>query len=213
MTEFAKPRTHPADPMHLTVSQRALAAARLAYPLAREAKRRREAGSRAPDGTKGKSTALAAAQFGVSTRVVEQAKKVTDNGIPDLIRAVEEGKISISDAAKVAKELPEVQRQAVIAVLSGKAKTVTEVAEACSAGNENGQTGQCNQTAAPCYEESALANLYSDAFKLLEKLQAAHAQHPGLVQATEHLGGSKRAFELWMRFPSPDDYRRHLRGW
>jgi hypothetical protein len=60
-----------ANPSHYTVTQRALAA-----------------------------TAKAGAQYGVSERLVELAKKVLDNGIPDLVRAVEEGDTSISDAAK-----------------------------------------------------------------------------------------------------------------
>jgi hypothetical protein len=213
MTEFAEPRIiRPADPIQPTVSQRALAAARQAYSLAREAKRRREAGSPAPDGTKGKSTALAASRFGVSPRTVESAKKVLDNGVHDLVRAVEENKISISGAAKMAKEPPEVQRQAGIAVLSGRAKRVAEVAKLCSGGNGNGRSGQFDQTAAPCYDESALANLYSEAFGLLEKLRAAHHEHPGLVEAMQHLVESRRAFELWIRFPSPEEFRRHILG-
>ncbi len=190
-----------------------MAAARLAYQFTREATQRRNAGARAQDREKGKSTAKAAAQYGVSPRLVELAKKVLNNGVADLVRAVEEGEISISDAANAAKELPEVQPQAVNAVLSGRAKRATEAVELCRVGNQNGQTGQSVQTAAPSYDETALAKFYDDGFRLLYKLQEDKNRHPGLMQAVEHLVASRRAFELWIRFPSPDACRQHLRGW
>jgi hypothetical protein len=63
---------------------------------------------------------------GLSARTIEAAKSILGNGIPDLLQAVEDDQISISDAARAAKELPEDQRQAVKAVQNGEARAVTE---------------------------------------------------------------------------------------
>jgi hypothetical protein len=101
-------------------SQRALAAARQVKEFSPDAKRRRKAGTRAPDGIKGKSTAKAAAQFQVSTRAVEQGKAVLDKGIPELVRAVDEGRISVSTAVKLASKENSVQRTAVDDIAKGK---------------------------------------------------------------------------------------------
>jgi hypothetical protein len=103
-------------------NQRALMGAKLAKLLSQEAAKRQRAGRAGKGSGKGKAAETAAKMVGVSTRTIEAAKCILENGIPDLLWAVEEDQISISDAARVAKELPDMQRQAVRAVQNGQAR-------------------------------------------------------------------------------------------
>lgn len=52
----------------------------------------------------------AAKMLNVSPRTVATAKKVQKTGVPELVQAVREGEVSVSLAAEIAKETPEVQQ-------------------------------------------------------------------------------------------------------
>jgi hypothetical protein len=82
------------------VGRVALAGARLALQLTPEARKRQRAGTRAADGTRGKSAHLAAAKFGVSTRAVEQGLLLLRCGYPQLVADVESGRLSLSAAVR-----------------------------------------------------------------------------------------------------------------
>jgi len=84
---------------HLTESQRALVASRLAQLPAHRPKG--EAGAL--------SQGQAAQLLQVSRSAVQQARKVETAGVPDLVQAVEAGAVPVSVAAAVAMEAPEVQ--------------------------------------------------------------------------------------------------------
>lgn len=84
---------------HLTDSQRAIIAAKLA-----NLKAGRPSKEIPPNG--GITTNQAAKQLKVPTRTVERAKEVIDKGSPDLVKAVEQGAVPISKAAKIAKTGP-----------------------------------------------------------------------------------------------------------
>ncbi len=71
----------------------------------------------------------AAAKFDVGVNTVKRAKAVLDHGTPELQEAVKDETITVSDAAKVATEPPDVQREAVEAVKTGKAKSVKAAVE------------------------------------------------------------------------------------
>jgi hypothetical protein len=62
------------------------------------------------------SQAEAARLLKVSERTVRSAKKVLDHGTPDLIEAVERGKVSVSRAAKEAVALAVRSRDEVVRV-------------------------------------------------------------------------------------------------
>ena len=62
----------------------------------------------------------AAKQIGVSRRVVQQAYKVCTKAIPEVAEAVEAGKLSVSTAAKLADQTPEVQREVAATVMRGE---------------------------------------------------------------------------------------------
>jgi ParB-like chromosome segregation protein Spo0J len=84
---------------HLTDSQRALVAAKLA-----KLKAGRPSKEIPPNG--GITTSQAAQQLKVPTRTVERAKSVIDKGSSELIEAVEKGSVPVSRAATIAKTVP-----------------------------------------------------------------------------------------------------------
>ncbi len=112
-----------------SISQRALAAARQVRQFSPDATSRQRTGTRASEGAKGKAAAKAAAQFSVSPRAVEQALEMLRRGAPELVQAVESGKMSVSAAAKVARLPADVQGKVVAEVVAGcpKARALTAI--------------------------------------------------------------------------------------
>lgn len=92
---------------HLNESQRAMVAAKLA-----KIGRGRPGinGVNSPHLT----TADAADKLNVSSETVKDAKAVQSKGVPDLVKAVESGDVSVSAAAEIAK-LPEAEQKEVVA--------------------------------------------------------------------------------------------------
>ena len=86
---------------HLSASQRAMAADRLA--TLRDGQR---ADRDTPIGDSA-TQADAAEQLNVGKRSVESARLVRDHGSPELIAAVEQGGVSVSAAADIAAALPQ----------------------------------------------------------------------------------------------------------
>jgi ParB-like chromosome segregation protein Spo0J len=76
----------------------------------------------------GRSADKAAEAVDWSRPTYEAAKKVVDHGTEILKQAMDEGTISVTDAAKVAEKPPDVQRKAVNDVKKGKARTATGAA-------------------------------------------------------------------------------------
>ena len=128
----------PADPIayvvslnihrrHLTVSQRSMVAAKVVEIYAQEAKeRQREHGATSPGKKKslvanwpqvipevsGKSRDKAGAAVGVGGRTVDRATKVLNNAVPEVIKAVEQGHMSVNAAARLADKPEDEQREA-----------------------------------------------------------------------------------------------------
>jgi hypothetical protein len=103
---------------HLTTSQKAMVAARAAEIYAKVARERMESGKKNsdpevnfPQGRAPQSRDQAGKALGVSGKSVDFAKRVLEHGTPELIRAVEEGRVAVSTAAVAAKEPEEVQRE------------------------------------------------------------------------------------------------------
>lgn len=105
----------------------------------------------APDGANsgnvGKTAEIAAEMFDVSPRQVEKAKSVLDNGTPELQEAMEDGTITITDAAAIAHEAPEVQKEAVEKVKKKKARTV-------KAAVQTSISGDADESAPPSLEDA-----------------------------------------------------------
>lgn len=112
---------------HLDVSQRSMVALKLTPHLEDEAKARMEAGKKTDPTAnlrQGTAAAQAAEIVGVSERSVESAKHVAEHAAPEVVAAVEQGEVSVSDAAKVADEPKPKQRRALRSLKSGKSKTL-----------------------------------------------------------------------------------------
>jgi N6-adenosine-specific RNA methylase IME4 len=112
---------------HLTESQRAMVAAKLAkFKLGDNQHSRQGAQICAPsfDGMAGEAAAVALTQteradeLNVSRRLVQHAETVAEKGAPELQQAVEQGRVAVSTAAEIA-ELP-IEQQSKIATLSEK---------------------------------------------------------------------------------------------
>lgn len=109
---------------HLNESQRSMIGAKAKDQYQREAKERQKAAGgdkkalvenlpQALD-NKGKARDKAAAAVGVSGRSVDFATKVIKQGTPELVKAVDAGRVPVSVAAKVAT-LPEPDQRAAVA--------------------------------------------------------------------------------------------------
>lgn len=93
---------------HLNESQRAMVAARIAN-LHRGQRTDRV------DTAIAVSQQEAADQLSVSVDSVQRARRVQESGIPELVEAVETGKVAVSAAAEIATTPPEEQRQVIAA--------------------------------------------------------------------------------------------------
>jgi hypothetical protein len=188
-------------------NQRALIGARLAKLLSGDAAKRQRAGRAGKGSGTGKAAEKAAQMVGLSARTIEAAKTVLENGIPDLVQAVEEDHISISDAARVAKELPEEQRRAVKAVENGQARTATETMP-------KPRPAPVPQKAPPAPKPSMadlLTARYAELFQLLQEGQSV-SSHPAFMQASEYLVASRRAIDLWKQCPDAEAWRCRVRS-
>ncbi len=119
---------------HLTTSQRSMVAARAKESFAGPAKERRKrkpANSVVEDfpPQKRKARDAAGAAVGVSGKSVDHAAAVIEHGTPELIQAVDSGRMSVSKAAKIAKPTSDTSRpkgqskQATNSVPRGKSKS------------------------------------------------------------------------------------------
>lgn len=109
---------------HLTPSQLAMVAGRARDIYDRQAKERMSDGGKRGGESKGcanlrtpcdaqRASADAGKTVGVSGRSVDFATRVLENGTPELIAAVDSGRMAVSTAAVVAADPPEAQREAV----------------------------------------------------------------------------------------------------
>lgn len=103
---------------HLSKAERALAAAKIANM------RRGHNQHTTLNGQKPVSRREAAAKFEVNDHTLDRAARVLHSGVPELEQAVLAEIVSVSDAAAIAGEDPDVQRQALAAVEAGEAGTL-----------------------------------------------------------------------------------------
>jgi len=125
---------------HLTESQRGTVAAKLAN-MKREDTLLQNRSANLPDGDAPISQAQAAEMLNVSERTVRTAKRVIEQGAPELVAAVEQGNVSVSAAAEVS-ELPHDEQAATVAQGSVAVKTkAREVREARTALSDTDEKG------------------------------------------------------------------------
>lgn len=153
---------------HLTESQRAMIGARVKGIYEKEAKERQKmagqqyhkgsakvrdhgpepsdddkpeaenGGDQKPETPEYRSRDAAGATVSVSGREVDRATAIMKRGIPELIEAVQKGRISVRFGEQIAKEEKDVQREIVAAENPGKALRLSkEVAKGVKAGTES----------------------------------------------------------------------------
>lgn len=106
---------------HLTPSQASMCATRAREVYEQQAKERQAENAKRnnskvenlPPLETSKARDAAGKAFGVSGRSVDFAKKVIEKGIPELAKAVDEGRMAVSTAAVLASETEEVQREGI----------------------------------------------------------------------------------------------------
>lgn len=104
---------------HLTPSQASMCAARARELYEQQAKERMLSGKKSdpvenlPQGESSKARDAAGKAFGVSGKSVDFAKKVLDKGIPELAKAVDEGRMAVSTAAVLASQPEDKQKDAI----------------------------------------------------------------------------------------------------
>jgi hypothetical protein len=124
---------------HLNESQRAMVAAKIANM------RQGERTDRQPSQNFGKvSQAEASEMLNISDETLRYAKKVQAEAQPEVIKAVEIGRLAVSAAAKLAQESVKTQRAVVAKVRSGTAKTVAQAMKQVRA-EANGRGGELRQ--------------------------------------------------------------------
>lgn len=106
---------------HLDESQRAMVATRIANMKQGERRATEEPKPANLPVSPKVDQAAAAKTLNVSERSVRSAKKVMDKGVPELVSAVDRGKMSVSVAAKAAELAPEKQQEAVKLAEAGNA--------------------------------------------------------------------------------------------
>lgn len=132
---------------HLTVSQAAMCAARARDLYAKQAKeRQKEHGGSAPGKSKntsqqmmpsdsGKASEAVGRVFGVSGGSVDRARRVIENGLPELVEAVDAGKVTVAKAAAISRHAPEFQRD-LLAAEAGTLQKASPKAKPAEEDNE-----------------------------------------------------------------------------
>lgn len=123
------------------------------------------------------TNSAAAERFEVSEDKVERAKKVVKKGTKKLQKALAEDKVSVSDAAKVAGEKPEVQDAAVDAVVSGKSKSATAAAKEI-------KQPKPPKSGSVVFDDRPFENLYGSLLRFFDRRKIAH--HGERTQSQEH---------------------------
>jgi hypothetical protein len=93
--------------------------------------------------SEGKARDAAGKAVGVGGRTIDRAVAVIKCGVPELITAIEEGRVSVKLGEKIAKEEPDIQREIVAAEDPAKALRLSkEVSEGVKAGGEAPKTNE-----------------------------------------------------------------------
>jgi hypothetical protein len=111
---------------HLTESQRAMVAAKIANLRKGGDRGNQHTGGKGPTGPLATSVSDAASQLQVGERSVKRGRVVLEHGAPEVVAAVESGKVSVADAASVAKLPKDEQRERLARVESGLSRTMRD---------------------------------------------------------------------------------------
>ena len=178
---------------HMDASQRSVAAAKLSLEYDKvhgtngEAKEGEDKKEKLPTTT----LEMAAEIMGVSPRSVDSAAKVVKAGSADLVAAVEQGKVAVSDAAAASVLPKSEQNQALAAVESGKAPTLRK-----AAGKKLKRTRPA-KPATSVFDDSEFDDIVKDVVKFLDarvKVFPNKAMHKACHSAVDKL---MKEFKAW----------------
>lgn len=138
---------------HLTPSQRAMVAARARGLYDEQAKDRmklsegrgQKGAVKVPDVNRGDARDLAGKAASVSGTYVDRATKVLANAVPEVIQSVDEGRMSVTTAAVLSSEPPEVQRSE--AAHPKRARTYNSVSAPVTSSINNEEENETNEDA------------------------------------------------------------------
>jgi hypothetical protein len=116
---------------------------------------------------------------------VELALIVLKQGVHELVRAVEKGKITITTAAKLAKLPPDAQRRVVAEIVAGTPTAVALIV-----------TG-AEKPEPPCFDDRTLSQALTQMRKLLDLRAAAYGPCEAYRQTRDQLDLTHRALSRW----------------
>lgn len=152
----------------------------------------------------------AAAMMNVSADSIQRARKVEEQGAPELARAVEEGKVSVSAAAAIVGQPPEVQRE-VVAQPNVK-KAVSELRKSILEAAKQGTSGGSEQSnknphyQAPTKAGEAWTKLYGSCRALAEwateenLLLALHGKAERTDDQSANIAAIQKAADVLTKF-------------
>lgn len=178
-------KTESPEQRSLTTSQRAMAAARRMKELAPLAHQRQQAGVKVSNGFKGKASVQAAAEQRVSPRLAELARLVRGSCVSEVVTAVESGQITVTSAAKLAKSMPHVQRQAIAEVIKGRS-AVEVLAEI-----------GVQDRRLPRFDDDVLEQMVNQFKRLLDLRRATVGDHPCFHAAYQRLKELRSTVRQW----------------
>jgi hypothetical protein len=123
---------------HLNESQRAMVAARIAT-----LPKGRPWDLNAPIGAFNQTEA--AQSVGVARRSVQRARTVLEQAAPEVVAAVDSGRLAVSDAAKLARQDKDTQREAVRIVEAGEARNADQAFRLIRAGQDRRDLAEAQQ--------------------------------------------------------------------
>lgn len=180
--------------------QKAMVGAKLAKMLEEAAKQRQQAGGLASNEAKGRSAEQAAKSVGVSRSQVNRAKSVLANGTPELVQAVEEGDVTVSDAAAVAKEPPASQRAAVNAVKEGKAKTARAAVGSNGKAHRNGKApGKKIKAGKPLFDDRKIEDLIGKLIRAIDQRSEHYGTGKPYQDCVAAMESVQKSWKTWQK--------------
>jgi hypothetical protein len=178
---------------HLTESQRAMVAARIAKAKPGSNQHGSEVGVNLPLPTR----AQAADMLGVSPELVKDAKSVQSHGVPELADAVDKGDVSVSAAAEVAKIPEKEQKEAVAAGPAAVKEKAKEQREKKKAQPAKKQPEPILKDGLGAVVPRGLADTFGDTM-LADAVERIEAIHKELCSVEQHVVTTlARKGEFW----------------
>jgi hypothetical protein len=163
----------------------------------------------------------AARKHGVSEQDVRRAKTVEEHGTKELKKALADDAVTVSDAAKIAKEPEHVQKAAVAAVLAGETKSLAGFVEQAKSREPGDDTPDMKdavghavpEDCAPAFKTVEKFEEMDGLCQKLQKLISESAQQPGGEQLARCLQATKSGENTIHKHEALNTLKRDLKGY